>query len=601
MTWLRGRGGRIEFGGDYNPEQWPRDVWREDVALMREAGVSLVTVGVFAWARLQPGPDEWSLEWLDEVMDLLHEGGIAVDLATATASPPPWLTARHPEVLPVDEHGRTVWPGARQHWRPTSPIYRGYALTLAGVLAGRYRDHPALVAWHVNNELGCHNAHDYSDDAAQAFREWLRERYLVLDALNDAWATAFWSQGYSGWDEILPPRLAGAAPNPSQTLDFWRFSSDALRDHLRAERDLLRDISPGVPMTTNFMVMANAQRMDYASWASDVDIVANDHYVFPEPLGRDELSFSANLTSGLACGDPWWLMEHSTSAVNWQPVNHAKRRGELERDSLTHLAHGADAICFFQWRQSAAFLPSSELDLRGEALAWYRALLDAGFRCDVLPAHADLSGYRVAIAPMLHVLGATDAARLADRVRGGLHLVATYFSGVADPRMHVHLGGYPGALRELLGIRIEEFAPLGPGEHVVLDAFGATGSVWTDRIDVVDERVEVLARYATGEQAGRPAITRRAVGPGSATWVSTRVDDRALPALAATLLPEDLTPELGPEAAGRVELVVRERFRFLVNRTDDEVDVVVPGTVLHGAPTDDGVRLGPREVALIET
>ena len=661
VTWLRGRGGRIEFGGDYNPEQWPRAVWREDVALMREAGVTLVTVGVFSWARLQPGPDEWTLGWLDDVMDLLHDGGIAVDLATATASPPPWLTARHPELLPVDEHGRTVWPGGRQHWRATSPIFRGYALTLAGVLAHRYRDHPALVAWHVNNELGCHNAHDYSDDAAQAFRDWLRERYLVLDALNDAWATAFWSQGYRSFDEILPPRLAGAAPNPSQTLDFWRFSSDALRDHLRAERDLLHDITPGVPVTTNFMVMANAQRMDYASWASDVDIVSNDHYVFPEPLGRDELSFSANLTSGLAGGEPWWLMEHSTSAVNWQPVNHAKRRGELERDALIHLAHGADAICFFQWRQSAAgaerfhsamvphagpdsetfrsvarlgatlerlapvagsrrtpapvavlvdwpswwattqpFLPSSGLDLRGEALAWYRAVLDAGFRCDVLPAGADLSGYRAAVAPMLHVLSTSDAARLADRVRGGLHLIATYFSGIADPRLHVHLGGYPGALRDLLGIRIEEFAPLGAGETVALDALGATGSVWTDRIDVVDPGVEVLARYTSGEQSGRPAITRRAVGAGSATWVSTRIDDPTLPALASTLLPADVTPELGPEAAGRVELVVRDRFRFLVNRTDDEIDVAIAGTVLHGARTGGGVRLGPREVAVVE-
>ena len=247
---------RIEYGADYNPEQWPHEVWEEDVRLMREAGVTVVSVGIFSWAHLQPAPGTWEFGWLDEVMDLLHAGGIGVDLGTATASPPPWLTTAHPEILPVTAAGETVWPGARQHWRPTSPVFRRHALVLVRALAERYAGHPALVAWHINNELGCHNVYDYSDDAAAAFRDWLRARYRTLDALNRVWGTAFWSQRYGDWEQILPPRLAASHPNPTQQLDFKRFSSDALKEYLRAERDVLREITPEVPVTTNFMVRA---------------------------------------------------------------------------------------------------------------------------------------------------------------------------------------------------------------------------------------------------------------------------------------------------------------------------------------------------------
>src|SRR4051812_2200288 len=192
------------FGADYNPEQWPREVWDEDVRAMKTAGVNIISLAIFSWARIQPQEGVWDFAWLDEVMDLLHEHGIAVDLATATASPPPWLTTKHPEILPVGADGRIAWPGARQHWRPTSPVFREHALRLVEAMAERYGSHPALAAWHISNELGCHNIYDFSDDAAAAFRAWLRERYVTLEELNRAWATTFWSQGYSAWEQILP-------------------------------------------------------------------------------------------------------------------------------------------------------------------------------------------------------------------------------------------------------------------------------------------------------------------------------------------------------------------------------------------------------------
>ncbi len=650
--WLRRTGEpRLEFGADYNPEQWPRTVWDDDVRAMREAGVTIVSLAIFSWARLEPADGTFDFGWLDEAMDLLHANGIDVDLATATASPPPWLSTAHPEILPVDRNGNTVWPGGRQHWRPTSEVFRTYALRLVEAMASRYQDHPALVAWHVSNELGCHNVYDYSDDAAAAFRTWLTARYGTLDALNEAWGTAFWSQHYTAWEQILPPRLAATHPNPSQQLDFKRFSSDALKDYLRAERDLLRRITPDVPITTNFMVMGESRAMDYADWAAEVDFIANDHYVLPSPQARDELSFSANLTGNLAGGRPWFLMEHSTSAVNWQPVNVAKKPGELARDSLTHVAHGADAVCFFQWRQSkagaekyhsamlphagtdsavfrdvtalgdrlralaplagaartpakAAILfdwtswwaveqdshPTDRLRYRQEALDWYTAFLNLGVRADVLPVATSLDGYDVVIAPVLHVVPAATAARLRDFVEGGGHLVTTYFSGIVDEHDHIWLGGYPGALAALLGLRIEEFGPLLDGETADLDN-GATGTLWTDRIEVTDPATEILASYQTGEQAGRAAVTRRPVGTGSAAYVSTRLGRDGLTPLLAQLLDRaGLTADLPADLTGRVELAVRGDFRFLINRTDHPVDLAPLG----------GPELAPRGVAVTE-
>ncbi|MFC6018323.1 beta-galactosidase [Plantactinospora solaniradicis] len=630
---------RLGFGADYNPEQWPRGTWHEDAQAMRRAGVNIVSLAIFSWARLQPAEHEWDFAWLDEVMALMHAHDIAVDLATATASPPPWLTTKHPEILPVDRDGRTLWPGGRQHWRPTSPTFRRHALHLTRRLAERYGTHPGLAAWHISNELGCHNVYDYSDDAAAAFRTWLRARYQTLDALNHAWATTFWSQHYSDWAQILPPRLAASYPNPTQQLDFKRFSSDALKEHLRAERDLLRELTPDIPVTTNFMIMGETSGMNYADWAPELDFIANDHYLTPGPQAYDELSFSANLTGNLAEGHPWFLMEHSTSAVNWQPVNVAKRPGQLARDSLTHVAHGADAVCYFQWRQSAAGAekyhsamiphagqdsdvfravtdlgatlrdlapvagtvrgrasaaiifdweswwaaeldshPTDRLRYRREALDWYTAFLDIGVRVDVVPATAPLEQYDLLIAPILHVVPSPLADRLAGFVTGGGHLVTTYFSGIVDEHDRVWLGGYPGALRDTLGIRIQEFAPLLDDQSVELDN-GTTGTVWVDHIDVIGSTTEVLARYKTGDHAGRPAITRRTEGDGSAAYVSTRLGPQALSTVLAVLADRaGVHSELPEPLRGCVELAVRGPYRFLINRTDTPIDTAsVPG------------------------
>lgn len=655
--------GTMRYGADYNPEQWPREVWDDDVRLMREAGVNIVSLGIFSWGLLEPRPGEYDFAWLDEIIDLLHANGIDVDLATATASPPSWMARRHPEILPQTVDGTILWPGARQHWRPTSPVFREYALRLVRALAERYGDHPAVVAWHISNELGCHNLYDYSDDAARAFRVWLEARYGTIDALNDAWGTAFWSQHYEEWDEILPPRSAPTIRNPGQQLDFERFSSDAVRDHLRAEAAVLDEVTPGIPRTTNFMVAQNVRDIDYPSWVGDVDFVSNDHYLRPGEHGRDDLSFWANLTGNIAGGLPWFLMEHATSAVNWREVNPPKRPGELMRDALTHVGHGADAVCYFQWRQSRAggeryhsgmvphagehsrvfrdvvalggalrdltpvhgsrretarvaivfdyeswwvsgrdAHPTDALAYDAETLAWYRALLDLGVRADVIPVGASFDGYEVLIAPMLHVVPDELRSRLTLYADAGGHLVTTYFSAIVDENDRVWLGGYPGALRELLGVTVEEFVPLLPGERIAL-ASGAAASAWTERIVHVGDDVEVLDTYAEGDLAGAPAVTRRRLpAGGSATYVSADVGRDGVRAVLAGLELDALVGD--PRSAdGRLDIIERgdaeARYVFLSNRTDDEVVAPVHGDVLVSRAAASGVVVAPRGVAVV--
>ncbi|MEV1175498.1 beta-galactosidase [Nonomuraea sp. NPDC049784] len=639
----RSGGEPVAFGGDYNPEQWDESLWPEDVRLMREAGVNLVTVGVFSWSALQPTPDRWNFGWLDRVLDLLHAADIAVDLATATASPPPWLTTRFPQTLPVDRHGRVMAQGGRQAWSPSSPVYREHALALVEKMAERYGRHPALALWHVSNELGGHNARCYDDATAVAFRAWLKDRYgHSLDRLNTAWTTTVWSQGYSAWEEIQPPRLTFTDANPTQRLDFDRFSSDQLREQLRAEAAVLRRVTPEVPITTNMVLFDAGKNMDYSSWTGDVDLVASDHYLRATPDAQAELSFSADRARGLSAGRPWLLMETATAATSWRPVNPAKRPGQLRRDVFSYVARGADGIGFFQWRAAqggaerfhSAMLPHAGPDSRKfrevsalgrelascaevlgtrvdadcamvfseeswwaaereghphnglsyleSALRWYQSLRDAGITVDIVPASADLSGYRLIVVPMLYLVSDRDAAAIADAAHAGATVLVTYFSGIVDPLDRVRLGGYPGAFRELLGVRVEEFAPLPEGESVGVD--GVTGpaavSTWHEEIDLTD--AEAQARYTGGDFAGAPAVTRATRGAGEAWYVAVELDDDARSRLVAAVA-ERSAVVARPSECG-LEVVIRRSaehdYAFLINHGDTATSVSGSGTDL---------------------
>jgi beta-galactosidase len=532
----------IAFGGDYNPEQWPEAVWHEDVELMKQAGVNLVSVGIFSWALLEPKEGVYEFAWLDRVLDLLHTSGIRVDLANASASPPPWFSRKYPDSLPVTASGVRHSYGSRQAFCASNLDYRRAAAALTRAIVDRYASHPAVVMWHVHNEYGCHNQTCFCDISAAAFRVWLQRRYQTLDELNDAWGTAFWSQHYYDWDEILPPRTSGTWINPTQQLDFARFSSDELLDCYQAEAAIIRAGSKH-PVTTNFMGlhMGLDRPIDYWRWAPQMDVVSNDHYLIAEDRENyQELAMIADLTRGWADGKPWLLMEHSTSAVNWQPRNIAKAPGELLRNSLQHVARGADGALFFQWRAAkagaekfhSALVPhagpdtkvftevvalgralrairevvgstvtdaqvailhdtdarwASELDSHpsvdvstvGETRSWHDVFYRAGITTDFRQSSDDLSAYRLVVAPVQYL--ATDAgiANLTRYVERGGQLVVTYFSGIVDENDHIRLGGYPGAFADLLGIRIEEFFPLHADEPVRLSQFGS-GSIWSE-------------------------------------------------------------------------------------------------------------------------
>ncbi|RAO29003.1 Beta-galactosidase [Micromonospora noduli] len=656
----RWQGDGIYFGGDYNPEQWPEETWSEDVDLMRQAGVNLVSVGIFSWALLEPTPGRFEFGWLDRVLDLLHDGGIQVDLATATASPPPWLAREHPETLPRRADGAILWPGGRQAYCPSSPVFRERSLELVRAVAGRYAEHPAVVMWHVSNELGCHNVHCYCDVSAEAFRGWLRERYGDLDRLNDAWGTAFWSQRYGDWAEINPPRAALTFANPTQQLDFLRFSSDEQRAQLRAEREVLQTLVRQ-PITTNFMIGFGIKHMDYHSWASDVDLVSNDHYLTAaDPQAHLGLAFAADHTRGVAGGDPWLLMEHSTSAVNWQPRNVAKLPGQLRRNSLAHVARGADGVLFFQWRASragaekfhSALVPHAGPDtkvfrevcqlgadlkalaeVRGSRVdadvailfdweAWWGVELDshpsvdvtytdrlkalydslwrAGVTADIVHPSTDLSGYRLVLVPTLYLVRDADVDVLHRYVAAGGTAAVTYFSGIVDANDHIRLGGYPGAFRELLGVRTEEFFPLREGEQVQLDD-GSTADVWTEWVH--PDGAEVLASYTDGPLPGVPALTRHRVGDGAAWYVGTRLDEQATDRLVARLLAEaGVRPTVS--APSGVEVVRRRdgdrTWLFAINHTDTEVRLPAHGVeLLTGGQCAGELALPAGEVAVV--
>lgn len=631
FTWpklLTENGRGIAFGGDYNPDQWSEETWDDDVCLMKKAGVNTVALAIFSWDRIQPQENRWDFGWLDRIIDKLGKAGIATDLASATATAPLWLYEKHPEVLPCDKFGHPVNAGSRQSWSPTSPVFKEYALTLCRKLAERYGANPYVTAWHMGNEYGWNNRNDYSDNALNAFRLWCERKYGTIGALNQAWGTTFWGQEMNSFDEVLIPRFMGADSmvNPGQKLDFERFGNDMLLDFYKAERDAIAEICPDKPFTTNFMVSTDQCCMDYADWANEVNFVSNDHY-FHEggEMHLDELACSDALMDSFALGKPWYVMEHSTSAVQWKPLNMRKRKGETVRDSLAHVAMGADAINFFQWRASAfgaesfhsamvphagedtklfrqvcelgetlqtladagvqgselersdtaiLFSAESEWATRSETLPsmklnhwhdvrdWYRAFLDAGTRADIMPLKYDWSDYKTVVLPTVLMLSAVDTRRLADFAAAGGRVVVGYATGLIDENFHTWLGGYPGAgnglLRDMLGIRGEEFNILGSGvegepEAIRLGAGGevapedaaalngATTRLWQNDVTVTGDRTQVLAMYA-GEEAdeweldGMAAVTRNPYGAGEAYFVGCDLDVADLTKLIRTYL-----------------------------------------------------------------
>nr|WP_309067479.1 beta-galactosidase [Microbacterium sp.] len=644
------------FGGDYNPEQWPREVWQEDVALMERAGVTFVTVGVFSWSTLEPEPGAREWAWLDEVLDLLHGHGIAVDLATPTASPPPWLGILHPETLPVDRDGVRLAAGSRNQFAPSARAYRDAALRIATDLAERYAAHPAVRMWHVGNEFG---QVDYGDEAARAFRAWLREKYGSIAALNEAWDTRVWSQGYRDFDDIVPPRRAPYLLNPAQTLDFHRFTSDELRECFREQRDAIRRAGATQPITTN--LMGFFPLVDGWSWAGDLDVIADDQYPDPAvPDSPQKVALVQDLARSLGQGRPWLLMEQAASAVSWRPHNLPKSPARMRLDSLQAIARGADGVCFFQWRQAragaerfhSAMLPhagadtdafrgverlgadlarlrpvvGSRVDARVAILfdwqgwwagseparptmrhdtieqleRWHGALWRRGIATDIVPPGADLSRYEVVLVSHSYVIEDDAADRLRRAAAAGARLVIGPFSGVADAHGAILTGRSPVPLRDLIGASGEEWVGL-PDDGVALSFRPGEPVPTTARASILAERLrtdgaEVLATFAEGELAGRPAVTRNDRVWYLAAVVSEDVLAAVLDAALAGVSGAVPDPPQGLEAVRRGDAL------FLLNHGDAAADIEVPSgseDLLTGQRTSRRATVAPGEAMVL--
>ncbi len=610
----------IMHGGDYNPEQWPESVWDDDVRLMQEANVNIATLPVFGWVSLQPDEDVFTFEWLDRIVDKLHRGGIRVCMATATASVPAWVDQRYPDILRVEHSGKRLQHGNRHTFCPNSPNYRRLSTDLARRLAERFGNHPALIAWHIGNEYSntC-----YCDLCAEAFREWLRERYGSLGDLNTRWYTSFWGHTYTKWDQIEPPSALGESAIQALKIDYDRFQSHSLQMCIRSEIDAIREFNTKLPVTTN--LMGTCKPTDYHKWAQELDIVSWDCYP-SRGASPSSIAFQHSLMRGLKEGKPWMLMEQTPSQQNWQAYNALKRPGVMRLWSYQAMAHGADTVMYFQWRRgrggcekfhgavvehagrtdvrvfqevrtlgeelktlgdqtlgglvrsNVAVLfdwenwwgveysvgPSVDLKYVPQVSQYYSALHTNGVVADVVSPAADLSKYRVVVAPVLYMVKPGVAENLTKFVESGGILVVTYFSGVVDETDLVFEGGYPGPLRKLLGVWVEELDVLSPQECNTVKFDSDLLSEQSLACGMLCERIHaegaaVIASYTQDFYAGEPAMTVNAFGEGKAYYVGTQLQPEGIKLLLDAICDHaDVRPALGVCQPDGIEVVVRE-------------------------------------------
>ncbi|ATG50202.1 beta-galactosidase [Brachybacterium vulturis] len=635
-SWPLGLDG-LAYGGDYNPEQWTRETWVEDVRLMREAGVNLVSIGMFSWASIEPRQGEFHWEWLDEIFELLHEAGIRIDLGTPTAAPPAWFFRAHPESRVVDRAGRSLGPGSRGMACPSSPAYRSAATGITRALAERYGDHPALALWHVHNEYGAPVGESFSTFAQDAFRHWALRRHGSLEAVNSAWGTAFWGQSFGVPEEIHAPLPTPSVHNPSLALDWRRFSSEQILECFRAERDVLHELAPHIPVTTNFMAHT-CRNIDLWKWADEVDVVSNDHYLIAsDDRNFVELALDADLARSIARGRPWMLMEHSTSGVNWQGRNVAKQPGEMARNSLSHVGRGADAVMFFQWRasrkgaekfhsamlphagtnsriwrevrelgtqleglagirgtrvradvailwdweshwaQDLPWRPADDLSHRAQIQTWYERLWRDHLAADFAHPEDDLSGYRLVLAPASYLLTDAAAAKLAAYVREGGNLVVGPFSGVVDAEDGVREGGLNASLAPVLGVEVHEFCPLRKGDdaRIVLGGHSVRARLWCEDLQL--RGAEPIGSYADGPVSGGVAATQHTYGQGTAWYLASDLDVVDLSVLfSEPYCAAGLAPRELPEDVELLERIGEDGTRHLIALNHTAEDQALP-------------------------
>jgi beta-galactosidase len=570
------------LGVCYYPEQWPEDWWAEDARRMRALGISFVRIGEFAWSRLEPSRGAFDFDWLDCAMDTLAAAGLKIVLGTPTATPPKWLMDEHPEIAPVDEEGRPRGFGSRRHYTFSSEVWWNESRRIVEVLAGRYGAHPALVGWQTDNEYGCHDTVlSWGAEDLKAFRSWLRRRYQTTDQLNEAWGNAFWSMELHGFEEASLPILTVTEANPAARLDFWRFQSEQVASYNEMQCEIIRKLSPGRWITHNFMGFFN--EFDHWDVGADLDIASWDSYPigFVErfPFSEDErrrwaetshpdvAPFHHDLYRGVGRGR-FWVMEQQPGPVNWAPWNPAPKSGMVRLWTWEALAHGAECVSYFRWRQARSAqeqyhaglnLPGlhelsaggREAEIVGRELAgfgapgvteqapvamvydyeaswvtriqpqgadfryyelcfrWYEAVRRLGLDVDFVAPGAALDGYGLVLVPCLPIVSAAAAA--AFRAAEGVLLFG--------PRCGSKTGEFsipaelpPGPLSELTGVRVLEVSSLRPNLSTRVSGEVAGQAIrWRER---VESDADVLARFENGD----PALVAKAGAHYLACW-----------------------------------------------------------------------------------
>jgi len=593
------------LGTAWYPEQWPESRWDADLALMQEAGVHMVRVGEFAWSRMEPEEGRYDLDWLDRAIAAAGKHNIFVVLGTPTAAPPAWLTQKYPETLRVSEDGRRAQHGNRQHFNWANPKYREIARKIAEQMAKRFGHNPCVIGWQIDNEYA---EVSFDPETRAQFQQWLKARYGTLDNLNTRWTTAYWSQTYTAWDQI--PIQVGYG-NPGLLLSWMRFVSDTWRNYQKNQLDVIRANS--VPLqfiTTNTMGWFDGY--DHYTVEQDLDMAAWDDYVGEGHLDPVRNGATHDLTRGFKQKN-FWVIETQPGSVNWADINNSLDKGEVRAMAWHDVAHGADAVSYWQWRSAlngqeqyhgtligsdgtpvplyaevsqvgkefekagpvlagtsvkseVAILHSydsrwaiqwqkhnNKYNPQDEIVSYYGPLRAIAQSVDIIPPTASLTGYKLVVAPGLNVLSDAAAKNLISYVEGGGHLVLGQRSGMKDDDNSLQPERQPGPLVSLLGGRVEQYYAL--TEPVPFEGKWGRGEsqLWAELLSTKDSGTEVLMRYgkSNGWLDGQPAAITRKVGKGRITYIGAWLDPKTMAETAKWMAEDsDVRPAFGPVPSG---------------------------------------------------
>lgn len=563
---------KVLYGGDYNPEQWPEEIWEEDMRLFKLAGIDEVTLNVFSWAALQPSEDTYNFEKLDKIMDLVEANGLKVFLATSTAAHPAWMAKRHPDILRTEFSGMKRKFGSRHNSCQNSPTYQKYSVLLAKKLAERYGERECVIGWHICNEYG---GECYCENCEKQFRVWLKEKYGTIEEVNKAWDTSFWGHTFYDWDEIVLPNMLSEHFEPDRTtfqgisLDYRRFNSEGMLKCYQAEAAAIRSVVPDAKITTN--LMGFYKPLDYQMWAKSMDFISWDNYPANEdPYSR--IAMNHDLMRGIKGGQPFVLMEQTPSVTNWLAYNALKRPGVMRLWSYQAMAHGADTVLFFQMRRSI-----------GACEKYHGAVID----------HVGTENTRVfreisQLGKELQqlgdkTLGARSRAKAAILVDWDNWWAIEYSAGPSrDLKYLDEVFLYYRALEEqnyavdIIGVEESDALPRDKRNHFMYGGVSCEASLLCDLMHL--EGARELASYEEDFYAGTPVITENSFGAGKAYYVGTRSSQKFYRMFMRERMEEKgISPVL--EAPEGVEAT--ERFKdgkgvmFVLNHNDEETVFVL--------------------------